>query len=403
MITRRQFAAGAAALALPVRAEEKPGWRPGTLEIHHIATGRGDATLIVAPSGHMALIDVGDVRSTPAMVAPQPDALRSAGQHVAAYVKRRLAETGRRSLDALVISHFHDDHIGGVGDLLAELDVAIVWDRAWPDYGYPPFEGTAGPAYAALMHERTRQGGAVRRLTVGAYDQILPGADGMTIRTVAAGGVVWTGQDRSARTLFPAADQLAPEDYPNENACSAAFLVSMNSFRAFLGGDLTDWADAGTRPWMNALTAAARASGPVHVSTLPHHGMFDGSSTDTLRHLRARDWVISGWHASHPSIETLERVFNARLYPGPRDVWMTAVHPAVDLSMARLTKRFASRSGTVVTQVAENGAHWRMVLREPANDKELRSSSLRLASPRQVEAMQYKHSLSFQPPPQQEL
>ena len=56
---------------------------------------------------------------------------------------------------------------------------------------------------------------------------------------------------------------------------SAAFLLSYAPFKYFAGGDLTDWADADTRPWMNALTPAATAAGPVHVSTVPHHGMFD--------------------------------------------------------------------------------------------------------------------------------
>ena len=36
-------------------------WRRGQLDIHHISTGRGDATLVVAPDGTTILIDAGAI------------------------------------------------------------------------------------------------------------------------------------------------------------------------------------------------------------------------------------------------------------------------------------------------------------------------------------------------------
>lgn len=385
MISRRSFTAGLAGFAVvptSVRAGKLPAWRPGLLDIHFIATGRGDATLIVAPSGRMALIDVGAAAGTgPAMVAPMPDASISPGRRVAAYVKRRLAETGGTRLDALAITHFHDDHIAGVGDLLDELEVSLILDRAWPDYGYPPFEGPAGATYAALLRDRARRGGRVERLRIGTTGQLLPGILGSVatdIRTVAAGGTVWTGQGQGTLAPFPPPGALGPADIPNENANSAAFLVTRGRFRAFLGGDLTDWADAGTRSWLNALTPAAAACGPVNVATLPHHGMFDASSTATVRTLAARDWIISAWHAAHPSIETLERVFNPRIYMGPRDVWATTIHPASQLIMARLTHRLASRHGNIICRVDERGEHWSIIVTEPKSEAILQISAPRL-------------------------
>jgi beta-lactamase superfamily II metal-dependent hydrolase len=384
LISRRTFTAGMAGAALlpaKARAATLPPWRPGMLDLHFIATGRGDATLIVAPSGRMALIDVGAAAGTgPAMVAPLPDGLLSPGRRVADYIQRRLAETGGARLDTLAITHFHDDHLGGVADLLARIDVAMILDRAWPDYGNPPFEGPAGGVYASLMRERAQRGGGVGRLRVGATGQVLPGVGGAApfdIRTVAAGGAVWTGAGHGARAIFQRSGSGAATDGPNENANSVAFLVTLGRFRAFLGGDLTDWADAGTRPWLNALTPAAQACGPVHVSTLPHHGMFDASSPATLRALAARDWVISAWHAAHPSIETLERVFSPRLYPGQRDIWATALHPAVDVTMGRLTRQLASRYGTLVCRVGASGNTWSIAVTDPAAEALLNLSGAR--------------------------
>lgn len=386
MISRRSFTAGLAGAALlttAVRAAALPPWRPGMLDLHFIATGRGDATLIVAPSGRMALIDVGAAAGTgPAMVAPLPDATLSPGRRVADYVQRRLAETGGARLDTLAITHFHDDHIGGVADLLERIDVALILDRAWPQYGDPPFEGPAGARYVAAMRDRARRSGEMGRLRVGATGQVLPNEAGLAafgIRTVAASGAVWAGAGEEARMLFPARATQAAMDRPNENANSAAFLVTLGRFRAFLGGDLTDWADAGARPWLNALTPAAQACGHVHVSTLPHHGMFDASSPATVRALAARDWVISAWHAAHPSIETLERVLSQRLYPGPRDVWATAIHPAAELAMGRLTRQLASRYGNLVCRVGAAGSAWSIAVTDPESEAVLHLSAARIA------------------------
>lgn len=381
MISRRSFAAGLAGVALlptPSRAATLDPWRPGLLDIHFIATGRGDATLIVSPSGRMALIDVGAAAdSGPAMVAPIPDASVSPGRRVAAYVKRRLVETRGTHLDALAISHFHDDHIGGVSDLLAQVPVATILDRAWPDYGFPSFEGPSGAAYAEMMHDRRRRGERVERLRVGAVGQLassISGSAPFDVRTLAASGFVWTGDGADMRSLFPERGTLATSDLPNENANSAAFLVTLGRFRAFVGGDLTDWADAGTRPWLNALTPAARACGPVHIATLPHHGMFDASSLATLQALAARDWIMSAWHAAHPSIETLERVLNPRIYPGARNVWATTIHPAADLGMARLTRQMSSTYGNIVCRVSERGERWLIIVTDPSAETILTSS-----------------------------
>jgi hypothetical protein len=139
-------------------------------------------------------------------------------------------------------------------------------------------------------------------------------------------------------------------------------LLRYGPFRYFAGSDLTDWADAGTRPWMNALLPAARAAGPVHVATLAHHGMFDGSSAATLQALAARDWVCSVWHAAHPSIDVLERALNPRLYPGSRDIYATAIHPAAELAMHRLIARLASTDGHIVCRVDDGGRRYRMIV-----------------------------------------
>ena len=310
----------------------------------------------------MALIDAGAViRDDPALGAPMPDATRTPGAWIATYVKERMRATGRSGLDAVALTHLHDDHIAGLADVTARLPVARLLDRTWPDYGYPPSEGPAPARYEAFVRDWTGRGGRMEALKVGTTSQLLPDesrTDGsFFIRTIAAGGRVWTGEGSVTRDVFPPRASLVRPDWPNENACSAAFLIRYGRFRYFHGGDLTDWADAGMRPWMNALTPAAQACGPVDVALAPHHGMFDALSTPTVAALRPKAWIISAWHAAHPSIDTIERMVSQRIYQGPRAIYATALHPAADLAMGRLTSRFASRRGHIVVRAEPSGSY----------------------------------------------
>lgn len=378
-----------------------PPWQPGTLDIHHLAYGRGDATLVIMPNGASALIDAGAViGGDPALVPAAKGVGADPGAWIARYARRQLVATGKTSLDAAIITHLHQDHIGqvrrplplptdashqhtGISAVAAQMDIGTLYDPDWPIYGYPPFEGRASVEnYIAFAKAHAASGGGVAKLEVGALIDLGAKAEApWSLRTVASRGRVWTGEGEDVRSVFPTRSALPKGDWPNENSMSAAFLVSFGPFRYFAGGDLTDWGDAGTRPWMNALTPTAQAIGPVNVSTVPHHGMFDAASADTIRALAARDWVISAWHAVHPSLSTVERLLNQRLYEGQRAIYSTALHPATEQAMKRLTDRFASRRGNLVCRVTDGGARYQMIVtdQDSASDivtfrSEIRSS-----------------------------
>lgn len=218
------------------------------------------------------------VGTDPARVAARPDTSRSPGEWIARYVSRRIRETGAAGLDSLVATHLHQDHIGGVGgetplapdgqyrltgvsDVAHRVRVARLLDPDSPIYG-DIFEGREqAENYLAFARAKAASGQAIERLRVGAAAQILASETAFSVRTVAARGRVWTGSGVAVRDVFARSASLPQSERPNENARSAALIVDYGSFRFFIGGDLTDWATAGTKPWLNALTPTVRPLG----------------------------------------------------------------------------------------------------------------------------------------------
>ncbi|MET3667642.1 MBL fold metallo-hydrolase [Caulobacter sp. 1776] len=385
--TRRGLLLGAAALgaAGSLADEDVVGqplrpWRRGWLDIHHVATGRGDSTLIIGPDGSSLMIDAGaSATPPPAGLDIRPGPERRAGEWIGRYARRHLAAArSEPRLDAFLVSHLHPDHIGdvgpdtppapsgayrltGVSDVAASLPIGLLVDRGYPDYAYPkPWDAPFARNYVAFVRERIRAGGGVERFRVGAADQFaLPDVE---LRNLAANGEVWTGRGTETRRLFPPIASLAKDDLPDENACSTAIRLRYGAFGYFAAGDLTSHDFYGALPWRDVETPAAEAAGPVDVAVAAHHGMFDATGAAVVRALRPRAWIIQGWHAAHPSTDALERMLSTRLYPGPRDVFAAGLSAANELAHKWLTDRLAARQGHLVVRVAPGGERYRIVV-----------------------------------------
>jgi len=398
---RRFFGAGGALIAgalLGRRASALPGaslgslppWRAGNLDIHHIDTGRGNATFVLGPDGTTLLIDCGASNSAPGETAPpRPDGSRRPGQWVARYILRHARAVSRTSVDYMLATHIHPDHVGDVlpSDLegpagyiptgMSEVDAFVpatkVIDRAFPHYGaLPPPSAAFASNYLAWLGSRVTRGLAVEAARAGSGTQIVfrrgPPALTAEARIIASSGEVWTGSGEGARSVFPELSDVPLAERPSENQRSIALKLTYGKFAYFTGGDLNFDTQDGLRPWADVETPAASVTGRVEVATANHHGYFDAVGPEFVRLLDAQAYVVQAWHQSHPGPAQIERMLGA--WPGrkARDVFALeslAVNRAFNSRFAPLLK---SSQGHVVVRVSPGGATYMIYVLDSSNE-----------------------------------
>jgi beta-lactamase superfamily II metal-dependent hydrolase len=362
----------AAAAAAQTAGARLPPWTPGTLDIHHINTGRGNAALLLLPDGTTLLIDAGDGGHRPPRgTAPRPDASRPTGEWIARYARAMGAE----AIDYGFVTHFHDDHMNAMVDVAERIPVRTMLDRGWPTYDYPSRAHAEFQAPAFRRYRAFLEGGGARgeRLVPGRSDQIVLRREPerhptFEVRNVAANGDVWTGVGTETRRHVPSLDALDARDGPTENMSSLGVRVSYGAFDYWSGGDMPGLPRPGYPEWHDVESPVARAVGPVDVALLNHHGNRDSTNAFFVSALRPRVWIVPVWSSDHPGHDVLDRMYSTRLYPGPRDVFATNMIEANRVVIGPLLDRLAAAQGHVVVRVAPGGAAYRVLVLDDTSE-----------------------------------
>ena len=249
--------AGVAVLALSVFC-----LRPGEeLRVSVLDVGQGDAILIQSPAGYKTLVDGG------------PD-----GVAIANALGRRLPYWDK-SLDLVVLTHQHDDHLVGLIDILQGYEVRQVLQ------GRPPERPT--PAYKRWAELLQAKGLIVHDAQVG--QQVGLGG-GARLRVLYA-GEAWDGSDLSL----------------NDNSLVLQLERGPTSF--YLMGD------AGPTV-QRVLLANGLVPGP-NLLKVPHHGAEGSLDVGFLRALAPTAAFISVGQSNrfgHPSANTIAQLAPAAVY-----------------------------------------------------------------------------------------
>lgn len=383
-----------------------PDWQKGQLDIHHINTGRGNATFIILPDGTTLLIDAGSVNpidwrtNAPRNLPIKPNGDRQAGEWIARYIQKTMSFRSDPVIDYAVLTHFHDDHMGSplhmvkksvggyvltgiteVGDLLS---IRKVLDRGWPEYNYPRSFATDSMVnnYRRFLDWQVRTKHLqVEQFQAGRNDQIvlLKQPDRykniFKVRNIAVNGNIWTGSKSATQSHFPALTSLPPIHMPNENMCSIALCIQYGKFDYFSGGDIQGVLQFGMPKWHDIETPIAKVVGPVDVYLLDHHGYEDSQNGTLLASLRPRVLVIPAWHDSHPGRAALERIYSEQIYTGERDVFTTNLLDSTKVTIGELAERLKSTAGHVVIRVEPGGDKYSVLIIDD-NDESLRVKAI---------------------------
>jgi beta-lactamase superfamily II metal-dependent hydrolase len=351
-----------------------PAWSEGYLDIHHISTGKGEASFLILPDGTTMLVDAGaSARVRPPRPGPFPNADRTPGEWISRYILHMLTGHPEKKLDYILLTHFHSDHMGdlqypgvttskngvyqktGITEVGDNIPFDRIIDRGW-DYLAPA--GGLFDNYRKFVEWQVKNNSVkTEQFQVGKNDQLTlvnkpDSYQNFEIRNIAANGLVWTGFSTNVRNHFPSIESLSRSEYPNENMSSIAFRLSYGRFNYFNGGDIVS---GPTGNWRDIETSIGQVTGPVDVCVANHHAYLDAMGHSFLRATRPRIHIIQACCPTHPSSNTLRGMLSTRVYPGPRDVFSTSIMEETRVVIGPAIDNLKSQQGHIVVRVSPGG------------------------------------------------
>jgi len=212
-------------LALVYVCSTVPGYAAQEVSIHFLDVGLGDSTLIVLPSGENVLVDTGGPAAAPEFIS-------------------HLKKIGIKKIDHLILTHPHDDHIGGIFNLLAEFRAGHFYDNGFSNFQSDLFVDYVKAVRSNLSNYSILQAGekiVLGEITIEVLNPLLPPTGSLNndsimlrviygeMRILLAGDVGYAGERRLLTAGTAMMSQILKVAHHGEkDACSPDFLKTVS-------------------------------------------------------------------------------------------------------------------------------------------------------------------------------
>lgn len=300
-------------IAAVVLAAQRGGAKPA-LDIYWIDVEGGGATLIVSPSGQSLLVDTGWRKD-------DRDAKR---------ISDVATKAGLKKIDYLIITHFHADHVGGVGALAKLIPIDHFLDHGDTVENRPGQAADEWAIYQEASKGKRSQPKLGDKIPLKGLDVTVVAVNGDLIPGPINGG----GPNNSALCKDPVLKK--PDN--GENGRSVGFLLQDGNFQFLDLGDLT---------WNKEIDMVCPVNrlGTVDLLQVNHHGMDLSGAPPFVHSVGARVAVMNNGPRKGGIGSYLDVVKSA---PGLENLWQ--------LHLSLVTERERNTADDYIANFEEEAA-----------------------------------------------
>lgn len=261
----------------------------GKLKVYFIDVEGGQATLFVTPAGQSLLVDTGWGNNEGRDASRIADAMKDAGVS---------------KLDYVLITHYHEDHVGGVPALLEKVPIGAFIDHG-PNREVDPAGEQRYTAYEKAVTQKN-----IRRILAKPGD-VLPIVGMKAVVISSDGNLIRHPLDRRATANpFCEGTEKKPAD-ATENARSVGIEITFGKLKLLDLGDLT---------WDKEmeLMCPVNKLGRVDVYIVSHHGWDHSSSPALVNAIGAKVAIMDNGAKKGGSTSVLDTIAKS---PGMETMW----------------------------------------------------------------------------------
>jgi len=260
-----------------------------SFRVYFVDVEGGQATLFVTPEGHSLLIDTG----WPGNGSRDADRIVAAAR-----------DAGINKIEYVLITHFHDDHVGGAAQLASKIPIGTFIDHGENRETTDIVTQQRWLAYKTLLDS-----GKFQHL-VGKPGDVLP-VEGMNVKVITSDGAILPAPLPGAGQPNPFCTGAAAAGDQTENPRSLGTLITFGKFRILDLGDLT--ADKEYQ-----LMCPDNRLGHVDIYIASHHGFNQSGSAALVHAIASRVAIVDNGARKGGSPSALDIIKSS---PGLVDMW----------------------------------------------------------------------------------